>query len=146
MDVAKVGGIVVTMLLPTLLVWAGLNVPRGVRAVRRRVAQRGVDTTPQPAHAPIEQLAADLRRLLQQHDTLRRSTGHAMRARHLLALEAAITDCATEAASALGLSYPDRRGLGGLPTPELRGLLQNLAGAGLVLPPASTLLGADGHH
>jgi hypothetical protein len=145
MDVVKVGQIVFTMLIPTLAVGAVLYLPRGVRAVRRLVANRKVDTTLRPSRPPIEQLAADLRRLLQQHETLRRSTGVAMRGRHLLALEGAITDCATEAASALDLPAPNRPSRGGLATPELRRLLQSLANAGLALPPAIGLLAADGH-
>ena len=43
---------------------------------------------------------ADSARLLRQHDTLRCSTGLAMRAHRLVALEAAIADGATEAAAA----------------------------------------------
>src|SRR5438132_9404685 len=144
-DVVKVGQVVFTMLIPTLAVAAVLNLPRGVRAVRRVVANRKVDTTLQSSRSPIEQLAADLRRLLQQHETLRRSTGVAMRGRHLLALEGAITDCAIEAASALDLPAPDRPAHGGLAPPELRRLLPSLANAGLVLPPAVGLLAADGH-
>jgi hypothetical protein len=145
MDVVKVGQIALTMLMPTLAVVVALNVPRGVRAVRRLAAKRKVDTIPQSSRPPIEQLAADLRRLLQQHETLRRATGMAMRGRHLLALEGAITDCATEAARALDLPVPDRPTHGGLAAPELRRLLRSLANAGLVLPPAIGLLAADGN-
>jgi hypothetical protein len=145
MDVVKVGQVVLTMLMPTLAIAAVLNLPRGVRATRRLAAKRKVETTPQPSHPPIEQLAADLRRLLQRHETLRRTTGVAMRGRHLLALESAITDCATDAATALDLPAPDRPRHGGLATPELRRLLHSLANAGIVLPPAIGLLAADGH-
>ncbi len=143
MDFAKVSGIVLTMLLPTLLVWAGLNATRCFRAVRRLVGARGVAAIPQPTHAPIEQLAADLQRLLQQHETQRRSTVHAMRVRRLAALEAAIADCATEAASALGVPCPEGRRPGGMAKRELRRLLRALADAGLVLPRSNSLLGAD---
>jgi hypothetical protein len=141
MDVAKASEIVVIMLSPTIAVGAAIYAPRVVRAVYRRV--RRYDTDPRPTQRPIEQVARDLRRLLGQHDTVRRSAGIAMRAQHLRALEAAITDCATEAALALGVSCPDRPARGSLPTPQLRRLLLDLADAGLVLPPAVGLMAAD---
>jgi DNA-binding transcriptional ArsR family regulator len=145
MDVVKVGQVALLLLMPTLAVVAALNVPRGIRVVRRLAAKRKVDTIPQSSGPPIEQLAADLRRLLQEHERLRRSTGMAMRGRHLLALESAITDCATAAASALDLPVPDRPTHSGLAAPELRRLLRSLVDAGLVLPPAIGLLAADGN-
>jgi len=98
-----------------------------------------------PTHVPIEQLAADLRRLLQRHEAIRQSTDVAMRARHLRAIQAAIGDCATEAAEALGLACPDRTTRVALSTAELRRLLRALVDAGLVLVPATGLLTADAH-
>jgi hypothetical protein len=145
MDVVKVGQVLLTLAMPTLAVVVALNIPRGVRAVRRLAAKRNVDTILPSAHPPIEQVAADLRRLLQEHESLRRSTGIAVRGRHLLALESAITDCAIQAASALELPVPDRPTHGGLPAPQLRRLLRSLVAAGLVLPPAIGLLAADGN-
>lgn len=139
MDVAKATEIVAIMLSPTLVVAAALYLPRGVRALWHRT-HPDLD---QVSHPPIEELAADLRRLLRQHETLKQSPGMAMRAKHLRAVEGAITDCATEAATALGLPCPDRPGRGPLPTPQLRELLRSLADAGLVLPPAVGLLAAD---
>jgi hypothetical protein len=145
MDVGQVSGIVVIMLLPTLIVGSLVYLPRVLRAVHAAAERRPRPQAPVPAHAPIEQLAADLRRLLGQHDTLRASTGLVMRAHRLLALEAAIADCATEAAAALGLSYPDRSPGQALSKPDLRALLHAIGDAGLVLPPTSILLGVDGH-
>ena len=97
---------------------------------------------PQPTHPPIEQLAADLRRLLNRHEAVIRSTEMAMRAHRLRAVEGAIAGCATETAVALGVSCPQLRWGGALPQSEIRRLLLALADAGLVLPPAITLLGS----
>jgi hypothetical protein len=145
MDVGKVSGIVVIMLLPTLIVGALVYLPRVLRAIQAAAERRARPKALVPAHAPIEELAADLRRLLHQHETLRTSTGLVMRAHRLFALEAAIADGATEAAAALGLSYSDRSPGQALSKPDLRRLLNALGDAGLMLPPTSILLGADGH-
>jgi hypothetical protein len=142
MDIVKVGGIVILMLFPTLAVGAVLHAPGWIRSARRIVKGRRPNTEMHPSHPPIEQLAADLRRLLQQHEATRHSTGLAVRGRHLRALEGAITDCATDAARALGLPCPDRPPHGSLAGPELRRLLQSLASSGLMLPPASGLMAA----
>lgn len=141
MDFPKAAQIVLIMLSPTLVVGAALYTPRVFRAVRRFVGRRDGELT--PAIRPIEDVAGDLRRLLRQHDAVKRSTGVTMRVQHLRALEAAITDCASEAARALGLPCPDRPVHGALSTPELRRLLLGLADAGLVLPPAVSLMAAD---
>jgi hypothetical protein len=143
MDVGNVSGIVVIMLLPTLIVGALLYLPRGLRAIQAAAERRARQKAPVPLHAPIEELAANLRRLLRQHETLRASTGLVMRAHRLVALEAAIADGATEAAAAVGLSYPDRSPGQALSKPDLRRLLHALGDAGLVLPATSTLLGAE---
>jgi hypothetical protein len=142
MDVARVSEIVVLMLFPALTVEVLLQLPRGIRTVRRLVTEHSAEADGQPTHPPIEVIAADLQRLLQRHEATRRSPGVAMRARHLRALEGAITDCATEAALALGLPCPDLPADGMLATRELRQLLLALAGAGLMLPPAIGLLAA----
>jgi hypothetical protein len=141
MDVTRATEIVVIMLSPSLAVGAALYAPRVVRAALRLV-RRG-DRVERPDHPPIEQLAADLRRLLGQHETLKRSTDIAMRVQHLRAVEAAIADCALDAAHALGVSCPQRPAHGALTTPQLRGLLRVLADDGLVLPPAVSLLAGD---
>jgi hypothetical protein len=145
MDVGRVSGIVVIMLLPTLIVGALVYLPRGLRAIHGVAERRARPRAPLPAHTPIEEQAAKLRRLLRQHETIRTSTGLVMRAHRLFALEAAIADGATDAATALGLPYPDRAPGQALSRPDLRRLLQSLDDAGLVLPPTSTLLGAEGH-
>jgi len=144
MDIVKVGEILVMMLLPTLAVGAALQLPRVIRAVRRLAVGRRAEPSLQPSHPPIERLAADLRRLLQQHEATRQSPGVAMRGRHLRALEGAISDCATEAAMALGLRCAERPAHGALAVPELRQLLLSLAGAGLVLPRTIALMAAEG--
>ena len=144
MDAAETIQFLAVMLAPTLLVGGGLLLPRTVRATRRWVMRRRVDDTPQPRHPPIEQLASDLRRLLQRHDDLKGATDVAMRARHLKAIEAAIGDCASEAAMALELPCPERADHRPLTVPELRRLLRTLADAGLMLVPTAGLLAADG--
>jgi hypothetical protein len=141
MDIRKTAEIVVIMLSPSLAIGAALYAPRVFRAARRVV--RGPDTTIRPENRPIENVAADLQRLLREHQKVKTSTGIARRAQHLRALEAAITDCAAEAARALGLPSPDRPAHGALSTTELRRLLLALADAGIVLPPAVSLIAAD---
>jgi hypothetical protein len=63
----KIVEIVLVMLSPTLAVGAALHGPRAARALLRLV-RRPVDPFPRPAGRPIEQIAADLSRLLRQHD------------------------------------------------------------------------------
>jgi hypothetical protein len=138
----KVGLIVLLLLSPALLVEATIYGPCCVRAVWRLVSRRA-ETNPQPTDPPIEQIAADLRRLLWQHDMLMRSADCATRdgARRLRAAEAAITERATQAARALNV--PHRPVFGRLDTPQLRRLLRTLTAEGLVLPPAVGLLSPD---
>ena len=152
----QAGQVVVLMLSPTLVVGGALYCPRGIRAIRRRLRSRRARL--EPDHPPIEQLASDLRRLLERHEVVRRSPSVAKRAQHLLALEGAISDCAGDAALALGVPWPDRSGVAGLAgagagrsagraplaTTDLRVLLCRLAAAGLVLGPATGLFVADG--
>jgi hypothetical protein len=141
--ISRVAGIVVLMLSPTLLAGTALYAPRAVRAVWRRLSDWRADATPQPTNPPVEEIAADLRRLLWHHDAVERSTDVAKRAWRLLALEGAITDCATQAARALDVPYPDALTRGGFDKPQLCRLLRALAIAGLVLPPAVGLLAPD---
>jgi hypothetical protein len=142
MDVSRVTEIALLMLFPTLVVEGALHLPEGIRRTRRLLAARRPAADPQPNHPPIEQLAADLRRLLRQHDAIRQAPGMAMRGRHLGAVESAITDCAVEAALALGVPYPDRPEHGALSRAQLRHLLDSLASSGLNLPPATGFLAA----
>ncbi len=148
MGLAEAVQFVILILAPAAIFAAGLMLPRTVRLGRRRWrgrtgrrrGQRSFDLA-MPSRPPIEFLAADIRRLLRRHEAVLRSTDVAVRARHLHALEAAIGDCAAQAAEALGVTCPQRPTHGALPTPELRRLLRSLAEAGLVLEPATGLLG-----
>lgn len=134
MDYVKAVQIAALMVSPTVIVGIALHTPRLFRAAYARVRERSADSALTPRNAPIEELAADLRRLLFRHDILKRSPSEAMRARRLVALEAAVADCAADAAKALGVAYPQRPTRGALPVPQLRRLLRALVDAGLVLP------------
>jgi hypothetical protein len=83
---------------------------------------------------PIEQLAADLRRLLRLHGSLTVSAHMAMRAHRLWAVEAAIGMRAVEAARALDIPHREPVIPDVLTRAELQSLLTELAAAGLVLP------------
>ena len=117
-------------LTPTAVAGSVVLVPRAVRALRRRLRS----TPPLPAGPPLEQVAADLRRLLAEHRRVARSPQLPARGRRLAALEAALTDRALDAARALELPLPERRAGAALPVPVLRALLHDLAGSGVVLP------------
>jgi hypothetical protein len=142
MNIARLGQIALILLSPTLIIGAALHLPRWARGVSRTLRDR----TRRPGHdvrplgPPIEELARDLRRLLLQHDAVRRTTEAAMRARRLRALEAAISDCAVQAARALDVPCPGRGGPVPLEKPQLRRLLRALAQSGLVLPTGVGLL------
>lgn len=145
MDLAKAIQIAALMVSPTIIVGIGLHTPHLVRAAYRRLQDRGTDPSLTPNTAPIEELAADLRRLLLRHNILKRSPNEAMRVRRLVALEAAIADCATDAARALSVPHPYRPPRGSLPVPQLRQLLRALIAAGLVLPLEVDLVSAERH-
>jgi hypothetical protein len=89
---------------------------------------------PEPLGPPIEQLAADLRRLLRLHGSMTVSAAASMRAHRLWAVEAAIAVRAIEAARALGIAHREPERPGELSRDELTALLERLSGAGLVLP------------
>jgi len=139
MDIGRTAQIVVTMLSPTIAVGTAIYTPRVYRAVRAAL-RPAVRTEDQPSGRPIELIAGDLRRLLRQHDAVRTDTAIARRAHRLRALEAAITDCALEAARALGVTCADHPPLS---TAQLRRLLLALTAAGLMLPPSVGLISAD---
>jgi hypothetical protein len=132
-NVLDVGKLVLIVSTPTLLGAAIVYVPRWWIAAADYVERRRPQP-PQPLGPPIEQLAADLRRLLRLHESLTVSAHLAMRAHRLWAIEAAIAMRAIEAARALGVAHrePDRPGA--LTRDELLHLLTALAAAGLVLP------------
>jgi hypothetical protein len=137
MNIAK---IVAVMLAPSAVLGAILYGPRAVNSVWRYLQERAEETHPRPTGPPIEQLAADLRRLIRQHHTMTSATDVVMRAHHLHAIEGAITICAVQAAVALGVPHPEVRPHSALTPAELRPLLHALADAGLVLPTGVGLL------
>jgi hypothetical protein len=125
-----IGTVLVIALTPSAIAGAAVLLPRGVRAVRRRIAAG----RPLPAGPPLEQVASDLRRLLAEHGRVVRSPQLPARGRRLAALEAALTDCAADAARALEVQVPERRPGAALPVPALQALLLDLARSGVVLP------------
>jgi hypothetical protein len=143
--IVRAAGIMLALLSPTLLGASAMFGASAVRAVRDRLADWRDSGIPQPDGPPIEKLAADLRRLLWHHDeVITQSNDGAMSTLRLRALQAAITICATQAARALEVPYPDPPTDAGLDAPQLGRLLRALADAGLVLPPAVRLLAPDG--
>jgi hypothetical protein len=130
LDVGKLALITVT---PTLIGAAVVCTPRWWAALSRAWAGRREDE-PQPLGPPIEQLAADLRRLLRLHEELTRSAHIAMLAHRLWAVEAAIGSRAVEAARALDVPHREPEHLEILTRTELRRLLHELSRAGLALP------------
>ncbi len=143
MDVVRAVRIAGLMASPTVIIWLGIHVPKVIsgQLQARRDRQERSDG---PHRPPIEQLAADLRRLLTQYDVVRRSSQVAMRAHHLWALEAAVTDAACAAADALGVAYRPRGPHGRLPATDLQRLICALHDAGLVLPSTVSWLAPDG--
>ena len=133
MSLLDVGKIAIIAVTPTLLGAAVVYGPKWCGAIARRWPDRS-DREPKPAGLPIEQLAADLRRLLRLHDELTVSAHLAMRAHRLWAVEAAIGVRAIEAARALDVPHREPPVPGELSCAELHDLLQALAKAGLVLP------------
>lgn len=123
--------ILAILLTPSLVAGTVLWAPRLLRALRRRVRRRDELHVVGP---PLERTAADLRRLLAEHEQVRRSPQLAVRSRRLAALEGALTDCALDAARALELPAPARTGRDPLPRDELRRLLGDLSRSGVLLP------------
>lgn len=117
-------------LTPTAVAGAAVLAVRAVRAARRGLRP----ALPLPAGPPLEQVAADLRRLIAEHHRVLRSPQLPARGRRLVALEAALTDRAVDAARALELPVPARPAGRALALPELRALLVELARSGVVLP------------
>jgi len=132
-NLLDVGKLAIIAVAPTLLGAVVVYAPRWCAAIARHWPDRA-DRTPRPTGLPIEQLAADLRRLLRLHDELTASAHLAMRAHRLWAVEAAIGARAVEAARALDVPHREPDMPGALSCAELRDLLHALADAGLVLP------------
>ncbi len=133
MDFWDAGKLVLIMVTPTLVGAAAIYGPRWCGELARHWSERR-PRPPQPAGPPIEQLAADLRRLLELHHRLMVSAHLAMRAHRLWAVEAAIGVRAVEAARALGVEHREPDQPGALTLTELHDLLMALAAAGLALP------------
>ena len=129
-DVGKLALIAAT---PTLIGAAVVFAPRWW-AYLERVREERAEREPAPIGPPIQQLAADLRRLLRLHRQLTASAHLAMRAHRLWAVEAAIAVRAVEAARALDVPHREPEEPGALDRRELTALLRALNAAGLVLP------------
>jgi hypothetical protein len=132
------------VLAPALLGGTAFAAVFSVRRLRRLIANRGGRAHPHPHNPPIERVAADLRRLLWQHDLVVRHQDVAAPAKRVWALETAITRRATQAARALEVPYPEPPAYRGLDRPQLHSLLRALADQGLVLPATVGLMVRDG--
>ena len=133
MTVLDVIRLALVVAAPSLLGAAIVLAPRWYGRIAKAWARRH-PPEPEPYGLPIEQLAADLRRLLRLHTALTDSAHIAMRAHRLWAVEAAIGVRAVEAARALGVPHREPEHPGEPIRDELSVLLESLAGAGLVLP------------
>lgn len=133
MSVLDWGKLVLIIFAPTLLGGVVVSAPRWWRALRGLWPDRRA-SEPQPTGPPIEQLAADLRRLLRLHSDLTVSAHLAMRAHRLWAVEHAIGVRAVEAARALDVPHREPVPPESLSRDELPAVLYALADAGLVLP------------
>jgi len=128
-----VGKLVLIILAPTLIGMVVLHAPKWCSFIVKRLPERG-SQDPQPVGPPIQQLAADLRRLLRLHGEVTTSAHLAMRAHRLWAVESAIGVRAVEAAKALGVPHREPEMPGALSRGEMSALLKALSEAGLVLP------------
>ena len=133
MSVGKAFEIVVVMLLPTAAVGGALYAHRVVVRLRQAGLERRARRHPVASRAPIEISAGRLRQMLRRREELLRSTDSAVRT-HLVALDLAIVDTASDLADALGLVWPERRPPTPLPNSELAALIGRLSEAGVVLP------------
>jgi hypothetical protein len=136
MGVGKVLEIVAVMLTPTAAVGGVLYGSKAVIRLRQLSLERHARLHPRASRSPIELNAARLRQMLERREELLRSTDSAMRT-HLVALEYAIFDTASELADAVGVERPGRPPAGYLPDGELAKLISRLVQAGMVLPPTS---------
>ena len=106
MDLWDVGKLALIVATPTLFGAVVIYAPKWCGAIAARW-EAARPKPPQPVGPPIEQLAADLRRLLRLHSELTASAHLAMRAHRLWAVEAAIGTRAVEAARALEIPHPE---------------------------------------
>ena len=133
MNAFDIGKLVLIISTPTLLGAAVIYAPKWCGAAADYWERRRPQP-PQPIGPPIEQLAADLRRLLGLHGSLTASAHLAMQAHRLWSVEAAIGMRAVEAARALQIPHREPDVPGALTRDELLLLLTALSAAGLVLP------------
>ncbi|MEV0900106.1 hypothetical protein [Actinoplanes sp. NPDC049802] len=133
MTLVDAGKIIIILAAPGAVMAGVCYAPRWCAALTDHWRQRH-PPEPAPYGPPIEQLAADLRRLLRLHGELAASAHSAMCAHRVWAVEAAIGARAIEAAAALGVPHPDQSRAAALTRTELSALLTRLAAAGLVLP------------
>jgi hypothetical protein len=136
------GETLILALSPTLAFGLGCWAKRQARTVRRN-RRRRAERAMQPTSAPIEQIAADLRRMLWTHDRVVRTRDISTIGRRARALEAAISTSALQAARALEVSHPKPVPYTGLETWQLRRLLQALRAEGLALPADVGLIQPD---
>jgi hypothetical protein len=135
--IAVLGRVLVPARFPPvaiLLVGAGVVGVLCAHAFRRLTRRRRTQWQPHPSSPPIEHVAADLRRLLWQHDLVVRRHLVELPAKRLWALETAITRRATQAARALEVPHPAPPRHRGLDRPQLSRLLRALVAEGLALP------------
>ncbi len=133
MNVLPAVQLLLLVVTPTVLGAVLVTAPRWCAALANLRRDREPEV-PLPAGPPIQQLAADLRRLLRLHNELTVSAHLAIRAHRLWAVEAAIAVRAVEAARALDVPHQELDASNGLDRAELRRLLRALSDAGLVLP------------
>jgi hypothetical protein len=134
MTVARTALFLLIAVTPTAIGIVFITAPRWIEAIGRLVSARRGPAAPEPSGPPIEQLAADLRRLIRLHGELGSSAHLATRAHRLWSVEAAIGARAVEAAQALGVPHRVPPPGTSLTRDELSALLSALTAAGLVLP------------
>jgi hypothetical protein len=136
MNVQKAVEITAVMVMPTAALGALVYGWTAFDRIRRFRLERRARTHPVASRAPIEVEAARLRRMLRHREELLASSGSATRT-HLVALESAIVDSASDLADAVGVERPQHLPSASLPEGQLPALLDRLADAGIVLPPTS---------
>jgi hypothetical protein len=118
MDLIDVGKLILIVITPTLIGGVVISAPRWCGALARAWPERR-RRGPEPIGLPIQQLAADLRRLLRLHAELTESAHLAIRAHRIWAIEAAIGVRAVEAARALEVPHREPEPPGTLSRDEL---------------------------
>ena len=112
-------------------------------ALDRRGWHRHRPGNPRATGRPIQDIAADLRRVLREHDRVLENKSQWYVVHDLRVCERELHDLAEEAAAELGLS-PCPAGVGGWTTVHLGVRLQQLLQEGLALPRYAGLSGTPG--